>query len=559
MMTVQKQMVGVAMARLVLGMLGIALISSPYHAVAQTFSGGDGTALDPYKIANLDNLKDLADTPSVWNANFIQTADIDAAATATWNDDAGWLPIGNNTTRFTGYYDGQGHTIANLWIDRPETPNVGLFGHVGNGTDTTYIENLGVTNATVKGARGSGALVGRVTGNYNTRVEACFAIDCTVIGDGATGGLVGSFNSYIENQSNAEGHRPRMIRCYAVANVSLSDNSNAGKDKFGALAGCGQKGFIQDSYARGSVTVPGGERIGGLVGCIEFRGQLEHCYATTTVSAEGGQDFGGLVGHDSGSSSIATACFWDTDTSGQTASPYGTGLSTANMKILSTYTNAGWDFVDETVNGTADIWQIDVDVNDGYPTLVFAPTPTHLIPQEPLVFEPTSPQTYGTTNTLTYTGGSGSGDVTFTVAQGPGIIVDTDRLVVTSGVGTVHVRVEKSADETYLMASTVAYVEAEPKTLTITGLSALEKVYDGTTTAQATGTPQLNGVVVGDDVSLSGTPVFTFQSVGPGADIPVTTTGYFLTGDDAENYSLEQPELSADITAVHAGTIFKFR
>jgi hypothetical protein len=121
------------------------------------------------------------------------------------------------------------------------------------------------------------------------------------------------------------------------------------------------------------------------------------------------------------------------------------------------------------------------------------------------------------------------------------------------------VRVEKSADETYLMASTVAYVEAEPKTLTITGLSALEKVYDGTTTAQATGTPQLNGIVGDDDVSLAGTPVFTFQSVGPGADIPVTTTGYILAGDDAENYSLEQPELSADITAVPAGTTFKFR
>ena len=37
--------------------------------------------------------------------------------------------------------------------------------------------------------------------------------------------------------------------------------------------------------------------------------------------------------------------FWDIQTSGQTTSAGGTGMTTAQMKTLSTFTSAGWDFV----------------------------------------------------------------------------------------------------------------------------------------------------------------------------------------------------------------------
>jgi len=59
--------------------------------------------------------------------------------------------------------------------------------------------------------------------------------------------------------------------------------------------------------------------------------------------------------------------FWDTTTSGRDASDGGTGLTTAQMQTATTFLNAGWDFVGETKNGTADIWWI----NEGkdYPRL----------------------------------------------------------------------------------------------------------------------------------------------------------------------------------------------
>ena len=87
-------------------------------------------------------------------------------------------------------------------------------------------------------------------------------------------------------------------------------------------------------------------------------------------------------------------------------------------------------------------------------------------------------------------------------------------------------------------------------TLTVTGLTGDDKVYDGNTTASASGTAALSGIVGSDDVSLSGTPTFTFADANVATGISITTTGYTLTGADAGNYSLTQQTLSADITAI---------
>jgi hypothetical protein len=86
-------------------------------------------------------------------------------------------------------------------------------------------------------------------------------------------------------------------------------------------------------------------------------------------------------------------------------------------------------------------------------------------------------------------------------------------------------------------------------TLTINGLSGGDKAYDGTTDATASGTPILVGVESGDDVSLEGSPVFTFASANVGTDITVITTGYTLSVTAAAKYILTQPTLSANISA----------
>jgi hypothetical protein len=85
--------------------------------------------------------------------------------------------------------------------------------------------------------------------------------------------------------------------------------------------------------------------------------------------------------------------------------------------------------------------------------------------------------------------------------------------------------------------------------LTVTGLSASNKTYDGGTGATLSGTAALSGVVAGDTVSLTGTASGAFATASVGTNKPVTVSGLSLTGAQSGNYALTQPTLSADITA----------
>ena len=87
--------------------------------------------------------------------------------------------------------------------------------------------------------------------------------------------------------------------------------------------------------------------------------------------------------------------------------------------------------------------------------------------------------------------------------------------------------------------------------LTITGLSGVNKVYDGTTAAALSGTATLSGVAAGDVVTLGGTPTAVFASKNIGTGIAITVTGYTISGASAANYTLTQPTgLTANITGL---------
>ena len=86
-----------------------------------------------------------------------------------------------------------------------------------------------------------------------------------------------------------------------------------------------------------------------------------------------------------------------------------------------------------------------------------------------------------------------------------------------------------------------------PLGLTISGLTANNKVYDGNNTATLSGTAALDGVLGGDTVNLGGTPAATFADANVATGKPVSVTGYTV---DNSNYSVSQPtSLTADITA----------
>ena len=212
-----------------------------------------------YHITDVNGLQamqnDLAGT-------YILDNNIDASATSTWNSGAGFAPVGTTSSSFKGRFDGQGHTISGLYINRPSQNYVGLFGY---GTTGISIANVGLVGDTVSGMGYVGSLAGLISGGT---VSNSYATGSVIGGSsgGFAGGLVGQNNGVISNS-------------FATASVRVGDKS--GDD--GGLVGA-NFGTISSSYATGGVTtgtVSGND--GGLVGYDS--GLISDCYATETSTA----------------------------------------------------------------------------------------------------------------------------------------------------------------------------------------------------------------------------------------------------------------------------------
>ena len=133
------------------------------------------------------------------------------------------------------------------------------------------------------------------------------------------------------------------------------------------------------------------------------------------------------------------------------------------------------------------------------------------------------------------------GSPTYTFAQstvGTGIGITTTGYTLTGAAASNYSLIQPS------MSANIS-----AKALTITGLTGVNKEYNGNASATASGTAELSGVVGSDVVTIAGTPTYTFAQSTVGTGIGITTTGYTLTGAAAGNYSLSQPSLNANITA----------
>ena len=129
-------------------------------------------------------------------------------------------------------------------------------------------------------------------------------------------------------------------------NINLLGIENAnisGKSSVGGITGW-NTGSITHSYSTGHVT--GNEQIGGLTG-NNYEGNISACYASGQVT--GNNKVGGLVGDD-GSQGTVTDSYWNTDTSGQSGSAGGEGLTTEEMHMQSSFLN--WDFRDTWIPPT---------------------------------------------------------------------------------------------------------------------------------------------------------------------------------------------------------------
>jgi len=273
---------------------------------------------------------------------------------------------------FAGNFDGKGHSISNLFINRPTQDYVGLFGYTG-ASDNQGIRNVKLINANVTG----NTVVASLAGLTTHAIENCSSSG-TVAGKGAVGGLIGTNSSAanmkccfstcivngIDSGYSAGGLCAQSLcgieKCFTSGEVNAPAFNQVG----GLIGSAGLYSYrqIKDSYAASKVT--GNSRVGGLIGSFNEKCDYEqaviNCYSVGKVL--GNTYVGGLIGYryDYPPKGTVTSCFWDIETSGQTTSDGGTGKTTAQLKARSTFTSAGWD-----------IAATNTSRNDGYPFLAW--------------------------------------------------------------------------------------------------------------------------------------------------------------------------------------------
>lgn len=337
---------------------------------AGTYSGGSGAELDPYQIANTDDLIELSNTSGDWGAYFIQTVDITFNADESqvdWNGDGninasdatGFSPIGNLTDKFTGEYDGQNHTIRNLYIDRSSQDFISFFGY----THQANISNIGIFKCNISGKDYTGGMIG--FSNLSI-IQNSFA-DGSIEGNDYIGGLIGncngddisnSYSSALINGVDWVGGIIGYIENSDITN-SYSTGNVSGNSRVGGFIGSNNTSLITNSYSTGNVN--GNSSVGGFAGYSEG-GNIQFCYSTGTVT--GNSIVGGFIGdYIFGAMS---GNFWiDKQTLDDTAygdSPNITETTDNDMKTKATFTGAGWDFADDWVMSSTITF-------NGYPTL----------------------------------------------------------------------------------------------------------------------------------------------------------------------------------------------
>ena len=269
-------------------------------------------------VVEISDWNDLDNVRNDLNGDYVLVNDLDSETNGYAGIGDDFTPIGVGLSgNFNGTFDGQGYQISDLVVSI-DADSVGLFGAVSRDTSQfTIIENLSVSGSVTN------------TGE-NPR----------------TGGLAG----FLDGDGGGE-----IKNCVSHVDVTSSGG------EVGGLVGRVQLDTVTDSYATGSVD-GGGSDVGGLVG-TNTQGTIQTSYAVGPVTAG---NAGGLVGDVS--NGTVTDSYWDTETSGESTSDGGTGLTTAEMQGSEAETNMdGFDFE----NTWDSVLESDDDTSaDGYPILL---------------------------------------------------------------------------------------------------------------------------------------------------------------------------------------------
>ncbi|MCF7956836.1 MAG: hypothetical protein K9M57_00160 [Phycisphaerae bacterium] len=368
-----------------------------------TSLSGSGYPDDPFIIGGYDDLMEFRNNTALRIGCYSLTSNIDLGGV---NYTQAFIP-----EYFTGEFRGNGHRISNLVIDGESY--LGFFSILYGAVDSLSLENVFITGSghyvgglvgynnsgslsnchSSGNVNGSGDFVGGLVGkNSCGTLSHCYSSGIVTGSCDYVGGLVGrnsgslshcyssgtvNGDAYVGGLAGENRYPGNLGNCYSSGTVN-------GDSEVGGLVGDNFSGRLSNCYSSGNVN-GSSDYIGGLVG-VNFSGHLSNCYSSSNV--KGDAFVGGLVGYNSSSSlsncySSGTVngsgdyvgglvgvyifgslshCFWDVESSGIGSvgdNNYGAiGKTTAQMQVVNTFINADWDFVNETANGTSEIWQM---------------------------------------------------------------------------------------------------------------------------------------------------------------------------------------------------------
>lgn len=243
-----------------------------------TFSGS-GTASDPYLIKSADEMHALAmavNAGSKYSGSFFKlAADIDFSSAGSYR------PIGISATYyFDGTFDGDGHTLSNISIQRGASDYTGLFGYAGaNSTikninvKTGYILTFGKFAAFIAGYTLGSISNCNVSGNINTTGDYC-------------GGITGNGRS--------------VSKCKFTGNIVTSAavaGGIAGQITYNNITDCSVQAVINSSVSGSSIT----HAVGGVVGQLQANAttsaNVERCsFVGSLYDKTGYAHLGGIAG-----------------------------------------------------------------------------------------------------------------------------------------------------------------------------------------------------------------------------------------------------------------------
>ena len=261
---------------------------------------GAGTQDDPYIIATKADLKLLASKVNAGNPYsaiyFKMTGDIDLAGTSSDQ----WTPIGTDANKFSGEFDGDGHSVNGLYVDASTSDYQGLFGN-------NYV--AAVSNLSVSGSVVGKSNVGGICGYSNGGSFKGCTFSGSVSGTEYLGGIVGYSASAMTDCSNqasitASSAYSGGICGYASDNVFTSCSNSGGVSGTQYIGGIVGKfegssdSAVNDCVNSGSIVASvESSRVGGICGW-NYGAKLTNCLNSGDVT--GYSVAGGISGYNNG-------------------------------------------------------------------------------------------------------------------------------------------------------------------------------------------------------------------------------------------------------------------